>query len=411
MTTACTADVQIAGNHAGSSREGGTVADPVGGEADKPAAELFRMSDLVYIGAFRVPAKANGMSDMNYSQGPIAYAADSHSVFLVGHAHQQAVAEYLVPDIVDSKDITKLKMAKPVQAFNPVLDRMPGGNPEKLNRLGGLAVHDGRLLISAYEYYDAPADNVTTHLVIEDASDLAGSLVTGPLSFEGRAHTSGWMSPVPAEWQAALGGSWIAGSSSGEPIIGRLSVGPSAFSFYPEDMNSKTGKVSSTMLLDFSLKWRLHEDLTNEFGKNDIWTHLSRAVYGFIPPGSRSYITIGYSGGHNSSVCYKCVPTGRKANCPGYCASESNDYDLMYWLWDVQDLVDVRNGDKSPYSVYPYDHGVFKAPFAAQRIGGGSYDPVSNRLYITLQRADNKQGPYANTPIILVYSIASRQLD
>jgi hypothetical protein len=83
-----------------------------------------------------------------------------------------------------------------------------------------------------------------------------------------------------------------------------------------------------------------------------------------------------------------------------------NDYDLMYWLWDVQDLVDVRNGDKFPYSVYPYDHGVFEAPFIAKRIGGGSYDPVSNRLYITLQRADNKQGPYANTPIILVYSIA-----
>ena len=132
MTTACTADVQKPGDHADSNRGGSAV-------AAKPASELFKISDLVYIGAFRVPAKANGMSDMNYSQGPIAYAADSHSVFLVGHAHQQAVAEYLVPDILDSEDITKLKMAKPVQAFSPVLDRMPGGNPERLNRLGGLA--------------------------------------------------------------------------------------------------------------------------------------------------------------------------------------------------------------------------------------------------------------------------------
>jgi hypothetical protein len=32
---------------------------------------------------------------------------------------------------------------------------------------------------------------------------------------------------------------------------------------------------------------------------------------------------------------------------------------------------------------------------------------VSNRLYITLQRADHDQGAYANPPIILVYSIAA----
>jgi len=412
MTTACTADVQLPGNRPDGNRESGALASGrVGGDAFASASELLKITDLVYEGAFRVPAKANGSSDMNYSQGPIAYAADSRSVFLVGHAHQQAVAEYLVPEIINSKSISKLNMAQPVQEFNPVLSRMAGGNPEKLNRLGGLAYHDGRLMISAYEYYDAPADNVTTHLVVEDARNLSGSVVTGPLSFEGRAHTSGWMSPIPVEWQAALGGRWLTGSSSGEPIIGRLSVGPSAFAFDPEDMNNKTSKVSTTMLLDFSLKRRLHEDLSNEFGDNDIWTHLSRAVYGFIPPGSRSYITIGHSGGHSSSVCYKCIPKGRKANCPGYCASEANDYALMYWLWDVQDLVDVRNGDKPSYSVYPYDHGVFEAPFAAQRIGGGSYDPASNRLYITLQRADNKQGPYANTPIILVYSIAGSALN
>jgi len=344
---------------------------------------------------------------MKFSQGPIAYDAGSHSIFLVGHAHQQAVAEYSVPDLSTSEDVTRLKMAQQVQEFSSVLDRMSNGNPEKLNRLGGLARYDEQLLISAYDYYDGPADNVTTHLVLRDARDLAGSVVTGPLSFQGRAHTSGWMSPIPDEWKQALGGVWLTGNSSGEPIIGRLSVGPSAFAFDPEDM-SKTDHVSTTTLLDFSLKHSLHEDLSNESGKNDIWTHLSRAVHGFIPPGTRSYITLGHSGGHHSSVCYKCTPVGRTENCGGYCAKDSSDYYLMYWLWDVQDLIDVRNGVKDPYSLRPYEYGVFEAPFAGSSFGGGSYDPVSNRLYLTLQRADHDQGPYSIMPIILVYSITAK---
>ena len=345
---------------------------------------------------------------MNFSQGPIAYDTGSHSIFLVGHAHQQAVAEYLVPDLTAGKDVTGLKMAQPaIQEFSTVLDRMPEGNPENLNRIGGLARYDGRLLISAYEYYDGPANNITTHLVLHNAHDLAGSDITGPLSFQGRAHTAGWMSPIPDEWQKALGGPWLAGNSSGQPIIGRHSVGPSAFSFNPADMTT-SNTVETKPLLDFNLKNPLHKDLSNESGKNDIWTHLSRAVHGFIPPGTRTYITLGHSGGHNSSVCYKCTPNGSTTKCGGFCATDPNDYYLMYWLWDVQELIDVRKGEKAASSLRPYDYGVFKSPFAGTSFGGGSYDPVSNRLYLTLQRADRDQGTYSNPPIVLVYSVSRR---
>lgn len=409
LTTACTAGVSSLSTQTDSDiLRGDTLlsGNQVSGDATPVGSELLSISDLVYQGAFRIPASSNGVSSMNYSHGPIAYDAGSHSIFLVGHTRQQAVAEYLVPGISANTDVTGLKMAQPsIQVFSSVLGRMSDGNPESLNRLGGLARYDDQLLISAYTYYDAPADNFTTHLVLHNARDLAGSAVTGPFSFQGRAHTAGWMSPIPDEWQVALGGTWLTGNSSGGPIIGRHSVGPSAFAFDPEGM-SNAGTVATTTLLDFDLANRLHEDLFNKSGENDIWTHLSRAVYGFIPPGTRSYITFGQSGGHNSSVCYKCIPDGRTANCGGYCATDPNDYYLMYWLWDVQDLIDVRNGVKEPSSLRPYDHGVFEAPFAGRRFGGGSYDPVSNRLYLTLQRADHDQGAYSNPPIILVYSVA-----
>lgn len=36
-------------------------------------------------------------------------------------------------------------------------------------------------------------------------------------------------------------------------------------------------------------------------------------------------------------------------------------------------------------------------------MGGGSYDPESGDLYLTVQRADDGQGQYANPPVVLVY--------
>ena len=47
--------------------------------------ELFRISDMEYIGAFRIPASTQGASDMNYSEGPFVYNPANHSIFIVGH--------------------------------------------------------------------------------------------------------------------------------------------------------------------------------------------------------------------------------------------------------------------------------------------------------------------------------------
>jgi hypothetical protein len=95
------------------------------------------------------------------------------------------------------------------------------------------------------------------------------------------------VSPVPSEFQECLGGSLIAGSSSGVPIIGRTSVGPSAFSFDLDDIKRPWSKanaqISTTKLLDYSLKNPIIaplSDLSNTSGNNTLWTHISQ-VYLF----------------------------------------------------------------------------------------------------------------------------------
>lgn len=391
--------------------DAGADTDP---DADPDASEdpaLLDISALEYVGAFRVPAGEFGESNMNFAQGPIAYDARDHSVYLVGHSHHQAIAQFSVPELVDSTTVTDLNMAEdPTQPFARVLGRVD--NPQGIDSIGGLKLFEGasgvEMLVQAYEYYDAPGDNTHTTLVVRDPSDLAGSAVDGYFEFAGRAHTTGWMSPIPAEWQDALGGTHITGNSSGQPIISRLSVGPTAFVFDPFDVvgeDVSEGAVDTTALLDFSLGNPLSDDLSNDSGENDIWTHLTRASYGIIAPGTRTYITLGHSGGHASGVCYKCTQEGKDQPCSGYCAHQPDDYGTYYWLWDVEDLVAVKEGSMQPHEVRPYAYGEFEVPFSTKSIGGGSYDPASNRLYLTAQRADQDQGQYSNPPVIMVYEI------
>ncbi len=372
---------------------------------------LLHLSDMQYEGAFRLPASTYGTSSLNYSQGPVEYNSANHSIFIVGHAHHQNIAEFAIPRIIKSSTLTDLKMASsPLQDFTPVLDRATSGNPQALDRIGGMEfIRNGnasQLIINAYEYYDAPGNNTQTTLIARDSETLATCTIDGYHTFQGGAgHTSGWISPIPQEWQTTLGGSYITGQSSGIPIISRTSVGPSAFSFDHTNVTGNTvpNPVPTTKLLDFSLAHPLHSDLSNTTRTNDIWTHLSRVVYGFIVPGTRTYLTIGQSGGHESGVCYKCTQNNSNL-CGGYCANDAEDYYHYYWLWDINDMVSVKNGNKNSYDIRPYAYGEFPTPFATNSFGGGSFDPNSNTLYLTVQKADRLQGTYSNPPVVVTFS-------
>ena len=378
-----------------------------------PELPLLRMKDFQYVGAFRLPSRKYGQSDLNYSQGPIALNPDRQSLFIVGHAHQQAIAEFAIPELVDSTVVAELNMAgDPIQPFATILSRVSGGNPDGNNRIGGMLYVSGpdgpELLVNTYEYYDAPGDNKLSMLVIRDANNLAACKVDGYFEVQGRpGHTAGWFSPIPAEWRSVLGGSFLTGNSSGIPIISRTSVGPSAFVFDPLDVGGEESvatPISTTRLLDFSLAHRLHEDLSNDSRKNDLWNHLSRAVYGIIIPGTRTYATFGHCGGNQSGIGYKIVQdNGRRSG--GYSSRAVKDNYHYYWLWDVNDLARVKAGEMNAYDVRPYEYGIFRTPRegSSHQLGGGAFDPSTGRIYLTAQGADNQQGTYANPPVIMAY--------
>jgi len=376
---------------------------------------LFNFQSLEYIGGFRLPTSVYGDSNVEYAEGPITLGKDGKSIYIVGHAHKQAVGEFSIPELANSTNVADFKYATKIQDFSRLLGRAPSGNSQSQDRIGGMEYIDGQLFVTSYEYYDASGDSTHNMLVLKDAKNLKGSSVAGFHKVSPKAHAAGWISPIPSMWQSALGGPYMVGASSGKPIISRWSVGPSAFSFDPLAKNyasSSPTSISAKKLMDFSLENPIgHKSgdvnayLQNSSRSNSMWSHLARSNYGFVVPGTRTYMTVGFNGGMTSGVGYKINQDNGRL-CDGYCAYRASDYASYYWLFDLNDLMDVKNGKKSAHDVVPYDYGSFDAGHASSgynAILGGAFDYSRNILYVSLERGDKSD--YGWAPSIVAFKL------
>ena len=381
-------------------------------DPDLASLPLFSIEDLTYVGGFRFATEQSGVSQIAYAEGPVAVGLDGKTIFAVGHAHQQAIAEFAIPELVASRNAADFKTAEFVQGFAPVLSRSADGNPQGIDRIGGMQYFKGELIVNGYVYYDAPARTTHTTLVVKDSTKLATSEVAGYYGYSAHAHAAGWISSIPAEWQSTLGGTHITGQSSGLPIISRLSVGPSAFAFDPAQIGTRrSGTIPVVKLLDFGLDQPLgarsrdaERYLMNERLDNDLWTHLSKAAVGFIVPGTRSYLTIGVNGGMATGVGYK-IQRSNEVACDGYCAREPSDYANYYWLWDLTDLVAVKSGKKRSSSVLPYAYGKLEGVDVNGHYGpavGGTFDDHNGVLYLSLRQGG--EGEWA--PVVFAFKVA-----
>lgn len=385
-------------------------------------APLVEIDEFKYRGGFRISIKKYGVgvgSSVDFSQGQFTLNPKNKSIFMIGHPHESAVAEFKLPEIVDSTKIEDFKIAEQlIQPFTKFYKtkRVDTGINGYF-RVTGMELIDGGLMINYINWYDANGTETDTSVFFKDASNLTSSVINGPYQLTGAAHAAGWLSAIPAEWQSILGGSHISGSQSGASISSRLSLGPSAFAINPADsfFQQKSGALEGIQLLDFSLNNILYDKsvydefvgrddiLSNFDGKNDLWTSISGAAYGFIIPGTSTYLTVGRSGGHKSGVGYKIVQDDGRL-CGGSCAYSASDYSSYYWLWDVKELVKVKLGLRNSFDVRPYAYGEFPIPMDLKKAGvnSGYFDPESKLLYLSIPNGDTT-GTYGRPPLMLVY--------
>jgi hypothetical protein len=391
---------------------------PHQGSADPTQLPLISIEDIsnAFEGAFKV-SHSDSVSTTAWANGRIAYNPVNKSIFLDSHTYEDAIGEFKVPDSLSQSQNTELLPdAELIQGFARVLERPPTGNTQGLDDIGGMAFIEGDLFVQAYKYYDAAATNEHTTLVIRDPNDLASSTIDGYFELNGEAKTANYIAPIPRQWQEIMGGSYLAGGGLGIPINTRLSVGPSLFVFDPLDFNGRSsGNVQSINLLSYSLSEALsttlytysdnngnwdaynHTGMLSNFEEsNDLWTEASAAWFGFIIPGTRTFVVLGISGMHESGGGYKITQTDGNV-CGGPCAKDPDDKYPYYWLYDLNDIMLA----KKPSDPIPYDYGKFDNRFPNGFPTSGAFDLESGKLFLLHRAATKIDG--GGHPIISVY--------
>ena len=377
---------------------------------------LSELSNFEYIGAFRFPIQTIGGSRLAYINGNFAINPQSNSVFITGHEYHQAIAEFMILVLKQEKNPAKLNLAENLQVFSPILlNESRLKNSQGLNRISGMEIIEGELFVNAVEYYDAPANNTETTFIIRDIYDLKKSKIDGLFNLEGKAHSAGWMTKLSGKLRSVFAASYLHGYAGNIPINSRLSMGPSAFVSYIDSfagIDEHDGLIPTRKLMDFSIHKPMIKDLYNKAGNNNIWTEVSSAYYGFIVPNTDYYLVLGTSGGHESGLGYKAKQINGH-QCGGPCAIDPDDYYNFYWIFNVNDFVDVKNKKKKPWELSPQYYGKLNMPFSPKKkainLIAADFDDKNQILYILLENIDKSQSNYEIAPVMLAYKLKPNQ--
>lgn len=397
---------------AGAGATGGAGQAGTGGSsAGSPG--LADIDDFEFAGAFRFTNGTFGASDVNYAVGTLAYNPDNHSLFIAGHAQQNAIAEYPIVTPGMQANVADLpETGAPLQDFVAVLESVP--NPEAIDRITGMLWLNGALIVNAETWYDAAGDNQDTTLVVADANDLAGA-TDGFFELGCAAHCAGYLGLVPAPWQAALGASVFSGWSSVYSITSRYSQGPSLWTLDESELlmgvAGDAPAVATTAhmnyaygdqhLSDGALDWAEQGEPGPFPPANPLWNPLSRGVYGFFVPGSRTFAVVGSNAGLETGIGYKAVQDDGNL-CGGPCPYGADDYTNYFWFFDIEEIL----GASSVSEPRPYAHGKWQLPFDADgghAIIGATFDPQGEVLYVALGNA-GRLGEYDRPPLIVTYT-------
>jgi hypothetical protein len=203
---------------------------------------------------------------------------------------------------------------------------------------------------------------------------------------------SGYMTSIPAEWQATLGGDLLLGQCC-IPIIGRTSWGPGIAVAKLSDVGT-VNPVPAFVVLNYNQD---HPTLGTCDSSGHSWNCTAQMGGVVFPAGTRSVLFIGAVGtgpncygeptsdptlngkptGGGDMWCYD--PTGGDKGPHAY------PYVSKVWAYDANDFVAVKAGTKHAWEIKPYAEWTFDLPgqAAVHTIRGATYDPATKRLFMT----------------------------
>lgn len=357
-----------------------------------------------YVGGVRVIDGKFGSSRIGHTKGTFAVADDGKSFWVTGHWGHFSIARYSLKELSNGTSIDKLPVARNLDPFVKICPDV--SNENKPNIVTGIEYVDSKLFVNVAKAYDAAGKNQSTTMVFDEPLNLSRSNQYCYFSMEGKAHSAGWMSKIPSQYQDAFGAMYLTGYASNIPINSRLSIGPTLFTWFPYFISppkAMNETLSTTKLIDYSLAEPLMEDRYNKSGSNALWTELSQAYYGQVMPQTGEYLIFGISGGHHSKIGYK-ITQNNGAVCPGPCAFDHKDYYNFFWFYNPLNSYDKRK---------PTSWGKFNLLKGdgeyAHLIGGADYS--GGKMYFLVRNADTIQSKYEKMPVILVYNVSIARHD
>lgn len=376
---------------------------------------LLQSDDLEYLGAFRLPDTSPNLAS-RFPYGGHALAFNPHgnegagSLMVAGHAHHQLVAEISVPDPMKDADVAKLPTARLLQPFVDVTGGFMGSFKGKSMRLGGLLVHDKRLVWSAYLWYNVVGESLPSHGVSE--LDFANLNARGAWKV-GAYHsqkTAGYMCAVPEIWRKRFQFPLLTGQSLAQ---GRAtsSEGPAAFGF---DLSGNAKPLRNGASLP--AKPFLHYDLKHTAvypveGKLHPWKGANR-VAGMAFPVSgdakRSAVVYFVRLGLHPTDWYGETQDfpGPGKICDGGKGYHAPPYKAMAWFYDPDDLLKVARGAAPPWSIKPYAMKDLSGDFVNEcvQLSAVGFDAQARRIYLLEQGADQKNR-FESWPVAHVYAV------
>jgi len=390
--------------------------------------KLLDLTDLEYLGAFRVPQGDYGSpqySGFNFGGTALTYNPYHNSLFLTGHSHHQLVAEVSIPPLVNSTVIDELNTASVLQSFaDPTEGNRThlgtGGDEANTSGvpLGGFLVWKDKLIGTAYGYYDAGSEVKLSHFIsgldLSVVGDFKGMYQVGeaPVT-RNPAFVDGYMAKIPAPWQSLFGGPVLTGNCC-LSIIGRTSLGPAASVFDPDKLGVETPVAASPVV-----GYPIDHPTLGTYGDTDpnVLFNGSMAIHGMVfPEGSRSLLFFGRRG--LGGFCYgegvsdqslhntHCDPSYPEVLCcydPVNQSKGGHSYPYAYLMlaYDAQDLLTVKNGAKAMWEIVPYGAWELTLPFANDNpdIIGAAYDPASQIIYLS-QDGGDRPGCCGYLPVI-----------
>lgn len=360
---------------------------------------LISKANLEYVGGFRVPNYYNSVDEFSYGGAALAFNPANNSLFISGH--RNALAEIAIPSsIVNSSNLSQLATTTILQPWTNILSRVPNrlqgasdGAP-----LGGLLVHDGKLIGTQYAYYSGANSQDRSHFVV-DSLNLALANVDGLFRVGNMPrNVAGYMTPIPAEWQSILGATHLTGLAN-VPIVSTSSSGPAVFGF-------NAGEITENMPAIPYVRYPVNNALGDYVGQANPLQNGNTSVTGVLfVPNSSTVLFFGKTGinysGYGDAFEYNDPYDGGKGP-----HSLNGEYASQVWAYNVNDFVRVKNGEMQPWDVKPYNVWNFSVPisFGQQAIGGVTFDPSTNRIYMTSMNAD-RQAMYSSLPIVQVFQL------